>query len=362
MFVSSDMANIDEYRQRRRLSTPNGSPIPVRPSRLSRSTGTLARPEYQFREMKVNGRAETAAQESSGRGWFKSLTRKNKTSAKTIDKKSRIPESEILTTGTEDEEASSAPERASVQKNLRFFGDTDQESISSSRDRRNKRGDNHHHSKTLGNSRHPMGMSLLPRKTSRLAESALSSGESTTGDSSQQSQNSQRSQRSVVYLHAATVGEIPGPNERRRAASREELNRPLAAHTRTVSRSVSVLTPWRPRHYREPYEINYDQQQQYAKPLRRRQRSRETLSRRAKETRRGSKDANTTSKSSTINRSTLKSKDKQKVSRTVSTESLASKSRNVVSSRPELSRSTSVPRDPNKSAGWFKLKSKKSRA
>jgi len=53
-----------------------------------------------------------------------------------VDKKPRIPESEILTTGTEDEEASSAPERVSVQKNLRFFGDTDQESVSSNRDRR----------------------------------------------------------------------------------------------------------------------------------------------------------------------------------------------------------------------------------
>lgn len=51
--------------------------------------------------------------------------------------------------------------------------------------------------------RHNLGI-MSPRKPSRLAESALSSGESTTGDSSQQSQNSQRSQRSVVYLHAAT--------------------------------------------------------------------------------------------------------------------------------------------------------------
>ena len=53
-----------------------------------------------------------------------------------VDKKPRIPESEILTTGTEDEEPSSAPERVSVQKNLRFFGDTDQESVSSNRERR----------------------------------------------------------------------------------------------------------------------------------------------------------------------------------------------------------------------------------
>lgn len=99
------------------------------------------------------------------------------------------------------------------------------------------------------------------------------------------------------------VGEIPGPNERRRAASREELNRPLQSHTRTVSRSVSVLAPWKPRHYREPFEINYDQQQ-HAKPIatmRRRQRSRETLSRRGKEARRSKDNLSKTSKGSLAN-------------------------------------------------------------
>ncbi|XP_060813921.1 uncharacterized protein LOC132906072 [Bombus pascuorum] len=358
--LGSDI-NQEEYSQRRRLSTPSGSPSPPRPTRLSRSTGTLTREEDSFCESSNTLTRENQGQEAERKGWFKSLSRKNKSNIKTVDKKPRIPESEILTTGTEDEEASSAPERVSVQKNLRFFGDTDQESVSSNRDRRNKRDDHACSGRDVTNSsRHNLGILSPPRKPPRLAESALSSGESTTGDSSQQSQNSQRSQRSVVYLHAATVGEIPGPNERRRAASREELNRPLQSHTRTVSRSVSVLAPWKPRHYREPFEINYDQQL-HPKPLatmRRRQRSRETLSRRGKDIRR-SKD--NLSKTGTINRSTLKSKDKQKVDRTVSTESLATKSRSA-NSKPELSRSTSVPRDPNKSAGWFKLKSKKSRA
>lgn len=351
--------NEEDYSQRRRLSTPSGSPSPPQPSRLSRSTGTLTRGEEPYKSTLTR---DNQGQEAERKGWFKSLSRKTKSNSKPVDKKPRIPESEILTTGTEDEEASSAPERASVQKNLRFFGDTDQESISSNLDRRNKRNDDHVSTRrdVTNSSRRTLGIITSPRKPSRLNESALSSGESTTGDSSQQSQNSQRSQRSVVYLHAATVGEIPGPNERRRAASREELNRPLQAHTRTVSRSVSVLAPWRPRNYREPFEINYDQQQHH-KPMitmKRRQRSRETLSRRGKDARR-SKD--NLSKTGTMNRSTLKSKDKQKVDRTVSTESLASKSRSV-SSRPELNRSTSVPRDPNKSAGWFKLKSKKSRS
>ncbi|KAK2584414.1 hypothetical protein KPH14_006796 [Odynerus spinipes] len=360
--LGSDI-NQEDYSQRRRLSTPSGSPSPPRPPRLSRSTGTLTRDEDSFCESSNTLTRENQGQEAERKGWFKSLSRKNKSNTKTVDKKPRIPESEILTTGTEDEEASSAPERVSVQKNLRFFGDTDQESISSNRDRRNKRVDDRGCPKrdiTTSNRSHNLGVVAPPRKPPRLAESALSSGESTTGDSSQQSQNSQRSQISVVYLHATTIGKIPGPNERRRAASREELNRPLQSHTRTVSRSVSVLAPWKPRHYREPFEINYDQQQNQ-KPmmtLRRTQRSRETLSRRGKEARR-SKD--NLSKTGTINRSTLKSKDKQKVDRTVSTESLSTKSRSV-SSKPELSRSTSVPRDPNKSAGWFKLKSKKSRA
>ncbi|XP_017797399.1 PREDICTED: uncharacterized protein LOC108578551 [Habropoda laboriosa] len=358
--LGSDI-NQEEYSQRRRLSTPSGSPSPPRPTRLSRSTGTLTREEESFCESSNTLTRENQGQEAERKGWFKSLSRKNKSNIKAVDKKPRIPESEILTTGTEDEEASSAPERVSVQKNLRFFGDTDQESVSSNRNRRNKRDDHASSGRDVTNSsRHTLGILSPPRKPPRLAESALSSGESTTGDSSQQSQNSQRSQRSVVYLHAATVGEIPGPNERRRAASREELNRPLQSHTRTVSRSVSVLAPWKPRHYREPFEINYDQQM-HPKPMatmRRRQRSRETLSRRGKDARR-SKD--NLSKTGTINRSTLKSKDKQKVDRTVSTESLATKSRGV-NSKPELSRSTSVPRDPNKSAGWFKLKSKKSRA
>lgn len=360
--LGSDI-NQEDYSQRRRLSTPSGSPSPPRQPRLSRSTGTLTRDEDSFCESSNTLTRENQGQEAERKGWFKSLSRKNKSNNKTVDKKPRIPESEILTTGTEDEEASSAPERVSVQKNLRFFGDTDQESVSSNRDHRNKRVDDRGCPKrdiTSPNRNHNLGIVAPPRKPPRLAESALSSGESTTGDSSQQSQNSQRSQRSVVYLHATTVCKIPGPNERRRAASREELNRPLQSHTRTVSRSVSVLAPWKPRHYREPFEINYDQQQNQ-KPmmtLRRRQRSRETLSRRGKEARR-SKD--NLSKTGTINRSTLKSKDKQKVDRTVSTESLSTKSRSV-SSKPELSRSTSVPRDPNKSAGWFKLKSKKSRA
>lgn len=104
------------------------------------------------------------------------------------------------------------------------------------------------------------------------------------------------------YIHSLIifylVGEIPGPNERRRAASREELNRPFQSHTRTVSRSVSVLAPWKPRHYRESFEINYDQQlhPKSLATMRRRQKSRETLNRRGKDTRRSKDNLSKTGK------------------------------------------------------------------
>ncbi|SPP75212.1 uncharacterized protein LOC117579703 isoform X2 [Drosophila guanche] len=88
-------------------------------------------------------------------------------------------------------------------------------------------------------------------------------------------ESSLHSQRSVVYLHATTVGDIPQPyNLRRRSVSREDLRKggaskqqqqqpppPLQPMTRTVSRSVSMLAPWKPKHISEGYEINYSQEQ-----------------------------------------------------------------------------------------------------
>ena len=85
-------------------------------------------------------------------------------------------------------------------------------------------------------------------------------------------ESSLHSQRSVVYLHATTVGAIPQPYHlRRRSISRDDLrsnqktqqskNQPLQPMTRTVSRSVSMLAPWKPKLISEGYEINYSQEQ-----------------------------------------------------------------------------------------------------
>lgn len=76
------MRSQEEYGQRRRLSTPSGSPSPPRPTRLSRSTGTLTRDEDSFRESSNTLTRENQGQEAERKGWFKSLSRKNKPSIK----------------------------------------------------------------------------------------------------------------------------------------------------------------------------------------------------------------------------------------------------------------------------------------
>ncbi|XP_058829270.1 serine/arginine repetitive matrix protein 1 [Topomyia yanbarensis] len=151
----------------------------------------------------------------------------------------------------------------------------------------------------------------LTREFDRVHDSSGTEGES-----------SQQSQRSVVFLHATTVGDIPHPhiaNAHRLAYSRESLNNPkkLQPMSRTVSRSISVLAPWKPKHIREGYEINYhnDQQQQQPvtkpistlpRPMKNRSQSQSTLNRSKPKNRRshtGSKDDLDSDKSSSFDSS-----------------------------------------------------------
>ncbi|XP_059470009.1 serine/arginine repetitive matrix protein 1-like [Neocloeon triangulifer] len=70
-------------------------------------------------------------------------------------------------------------------------------------------------------------------------------------NSSEESENDPK----PMYLHNAAVGDIPGRFGPRRTVSREE----LAAHkpTKHLSRSFSVLAPWRPSRYQGNPEIYY---------------------------------------------------------------------------------------------------------
>lgn len=114
-----------------------------------------------------------------------------------------------------------------------------------------------------------LDMDQSPRLTADKRHSLIdsSAGSTTEGDSSQ------KSHKSTVYLHATTVGEIPESRQlhqsvfgtkSRRAASREELSSRNdafgggGAQKRTLSRSVSVLAPWTPRHG-EGRTVDYDE-------------------------------------------------------------------------------------------------------
>ncbi|KAJ8924284.1 hypothetical protein NQ315_007076, partial [Exocentrus adspersus] len=417
-----------DYSNRRRLSTPSPSPT---------------------RDTHRNGKSET-----THGSWFKSLdrlSRKNK--ANKDDKEGNF------TSGTEED----SPSKPTPTKNLRFFGDTDIESndsirhksstktrpgisyrdrtrSQSSRDlhniseelrtpEMNSRKNSHKSMTNISESDRDLKgsrMSLKPpispnhrtprdipsrqredRDRGRRRKNEVSSVESSTeGDSSQQSQ------RSIVYLHAATVGDIPGPGylrNGRRAASREELasngSSRIQPQTKTLSRSFSVLAPWKPRHPREAMDIDYTQypkptkngkyEQRVSKSTSSRKDNSSTLKKKAQETRKNNNSTlNRRSKSKdnvssqTLRRSreelsrgsnsTLYKKkerlprensrysrdgreDKKMSSKSLSVESLGSNGRHVRKSRDEgrdVSRSVSMPRDPEKSAGWFKMSKK----
>lgn len=204
------------------------------------------------------------------------------------------------------------------------------------------------------------------------------------------------------------VGDIPGPGylrNGRRAASREELasnsSSRIQPQVKTLSRSFSVLAPWRPRHYREGMDIDYtqypkQQQQQpkngkYEQKITRngtsRKESSSTLKKKAQETKKNMSSTLNHSSRSKENLSTLKrSKDEaakgsnstlykkrehvsskeNRYNRDRDDRKMSSKSMSVEhlgSSRldkkqREISRSVSMPRDPEKSAGWFKSSKK----
>lgn len=210
-----------------------------------------------------------------------------------------------------------------------------------------------------------------------------------------------------------SVGDIPGPGylrNGRRAASREELasnsSSRIQPQVKTLSRSFSVLAPWKPRHYREGMDIDYTQypkqpkngkyEQKISRNGTSRKESSSTLKKKAQETRKSnqnmstlnhssrskenlstlkrSKEENSKGSNSTLykkrehvnkeNRYNRERDDRKMSSKSMSVEHLGTGRSDKKQQRDprEISRSISMPRDPEKSAGWFKSnkKSKKS--
>lgn len=191
-----------------------------------------------------------------------------------------------------------------------------------------------------------------------------------------------------------SVGDIPGPSfisrNSRRAASREELtslgSSKMQPQVKTLSRSFSMLAPWKPRHPQETHDIDYTN---YSSS--RLSRSSKTSGKTAKErsNRKLSENRKSNQNLSTLNRrskskdnvSTLNRKNnelpkgssttlykkkerpmKENSRYTRDDKKLSNKSMSVESLRRDksdkdgnVSRSVSMPRDPEKSAGWFSM-------
>ncbi|KAJ8968430.1 hypothetical protein NQ317_011897 [Molorchus minor] len=197
------------------------------------------------------------------------------------------------------------------------------------------------------------------RDMSRRKKNEVSSAESSTEGDSQQSQ------RSIVYLHAATVGDIPGPGNLRngrRTASREEL-------------ASNSSTPWKPKHLREAMDIDYTQ---YPKPTKnskyeqkimknppsRKDKSstlKKNITKIKEELPRGSNFTLYKKKERLPRENIRYNRDDKKIaSKSLSVESLGRPGRKSRDERRDVSRSVSMPRDPKKSAGWFKSNNKMS--
>ncbi|KAK7074435.1 hypothetical protein SK128_019145, partial [Halocaridina rubra] len=149
----------------------------------------------------------------------------------------------------------------------RYFGDTDIESnrggVSAVADYRSlpNRASRSAH-RNVGRGRRtasgPRGMSppVVGSAGSSLQSSESevdSQGGSHASRASKASHVSTGSNRSV-YLHATAVADIPVRRGTDEAPSERGINR----QTKKVSRSFSMLAPWKPRHYRERYEMDYE--------------------------------------------------------------------------------------------------------
>lgn len=177
-----------------------------------------------------------------------------------------------------------------------------------------------------------------------------------------------------------SVGDIPGPGylrNGRRATSREELAPSrMQPQVKTLSRSFSMLAPWKPRHPNETRDIDYSVPPRISKTSGKtaKERSNKKLS----ESRKSNQNLTTLNRRSrskenvsTLNRTsgstTLYKKKERPVKENTKYRSthddrrLSNKSMSVESlgrgrdGDGHVSRSVSMPRDPEKSAGWFSM-------
>lgn len=159
----------------------------------------------------------------------------------------------------------------------RYFGDTDTESarlnVSSTIDGNNYRSLPNRKLKMNRGSRQNVsahcrrsGMRMTSPTARGSAGSSLQSSESEADShggshASRTSRVSTGSNRSV-YLHATAVADIPV----RRSSDEAPSERGVTKQSKKVTRSFSLVSPWKPRHYREKYEVEYDNREMNKSP------------------------------------------------------------------------------------------------
>ena len=150
----------------------------------------------------------------------------------------------------------------------RYFGDSDAESrpsrITSNGDYRslpNRSSRASANRQAMHNKRFGKGTRRISPSAGGSAGSSLQSSESEADSRhgshvsrvSKASHVSTESNRSV-YLHATAVADIPVHRDSEDAPSERQMSR----ETKKVSRSFSLVAPWKPRHYREKFDVEYD--------------------------------------------------------------------------------------------------------
>lgn len=172
-----------------------------------------------------------------------------------------------------------------------------------------------------------------------------------------------------LLINYFSVGDIPDPGAMSRNRSRDDVSSVNSSNMqiKTTQKSFSLFAPWTPRHYNDPYDVNYAQKPRKVQRnssrnyepgslQKKKSYSQTTLSRRPPNHNQSRLSNSTT----TLNR--------RRDSKSKENDNFSSLSRNKNRQSNEvlnkdggdrISRSISMPKDSNKKAGWFNLNKNK---
>ncbi|KAL1115031.1 hypothetical protein AAG570_007062 [Ranatra chinensis] len=212
--------------------------------------------------------------EQSKTSWYRQDNKKTSTlrtkSRRNEDTKGYLGDKK--TTSSADEDGTDCGSRLSKQ--LRFFGDTDVDENEPPAGRTNGGGSTATLTKKKDVGREATALRRnksggessgsergVTKGTIRISSASRHVGENSSGGES----TTEGEHKSVVYLHSPAVGDVPGRSKRTGGDAGRSMEDLLAAgggtsfRKTTVTRSASVLAPWRPQ-FHNSREIDYSSQ------------------------------------------------------------------------------------------------------